>query len=155
MQGHQSIIDKLNELLTTELTSIDSYFLHSRIMSDLGYKILADHLHHEMEDEMGHATKLMERIIFLGATPEVNARVAFSVDRNVKAMFELDLKFEMKVRDLLIECIELCLKHKDHVTRQMLEELLSDTESDHIDWLETQLGIISEIGEKNYLAEKL
>ena len=155
MQGHRSIVDKLNELLTTELTSIDSYFLHSRIMSDMGYRKLADHLHHEMQDEMGHATKIMERLIFLGATPEVHARVPFSVDRNVKAMFELDLKFEMQVRDLLIDGIELCFNHKDHVTRKMLEQLLSDTESDHIDWLETQLNIISEIGEKNYLAEKL
>lgn len=155
MQGHSAIIAKLNELLTTELTSIDSYFLHSRIMADFGYKQLADHLHHEMEDEMGHATKLMQRIIFLGGTPEVHARVPFTVDRIVKTMFEVDLKFEMKVRDLLIEGIELCLSHNDHGTRQILEELLADTESDHIDWLETQLHLIEEIGEKRYLAEKL
>jgi bacterioferritin len=155
MQGHKTIIAKLNELLTTELTSIDSYFLHSRVMADLGYKQLADHLHHEMEDEMGHATKLMQRIIFLGEAPKVHERVPFTVDRNVKSMFEVDLKFEMKVRDLLIEGIELCLNHNDHGTRQILEELLSDTESDHIDWLETQLHLIEEIGEKRYLAEKL
>lgn len=155
MQGNQSIIAKLNELLTTELTSIDSYFLHSKLLEDLGYLKLAEHMHHEMQDEMGHATKIMARIIFLGGRPEVQARIPFTVDQSVKSMLEMDLQFEMEVRQLLIDGIDLCLTYRDHVTRQMLEELLSDTESDHIDWLETQLSIIEAIGESRYLAEKL
>jgi bacterioferritin len=155
MQGNKTIIAKLNELLTPELTSIDSYFLHAKLMANLGYKKLAEHLEHEMQDEMVHVTKIMERLIFLEATPEVHARVPFTVDRQVKAMFALDLDFEMKVRDLMIEGIELCIEHQDHVTRHMLEQLLSDTESDHIDWLETQLQIIEHIGESRYLAEQL
>lgn len=155
MKGSQKVIEKLNELLTAELSSIDSYFVHSRIVDDLGYSQLANHLKHEMEDEQAHAGAIIERIIFLEGTPDLGSRLPFKVDRNVKSMLEVDLKFEFDVRKLLLEGISLCMRENDHVTRKMLEKLLFDTEDDHIDWLETQINLINTLGEKAYLAEKM
>lgn len=155
MQGHKDIIKKLNELLTAELTSIDSYFVHSRVMKDLGYHKLYEQLHHEMQDEQGHATAIIERILFLEATPDLGQRLPFKVERKVKAMFEADLAFELKVRHLLVEAIDLCLQLKDFGTKEVLEPLLKDTEEDHIDWLETQISLVDELGESLYLAEKM
>ena len=155
MKGNPEIIKALNALLTDELTSIDMYFVQSRIMQNLGYTKLYEQLNHEMEDEQEHATKIIERIIFLEGTPEVHKRESFTIHRDVVKMFEQDLKYEMDVRNKLTDAIELCFKHKDFVTKEVLEPLLIDTESDHIDWLETQLSIIKEVGKENYLSEKL
>lgn len=155
MKGSQKVVDKLNQLLTAELTSIDSYFVHSRIVDDLGYKKLAEHLKHEMEDEQQHATAIIERIVFLEGTPDLGHRLPFQVDRNIANMFKVDLQFEFDVRKILLEGIDLCLQEGDHVSRNLLEKLLFDTEDDHIDWLETQLALISTLGEERYLAEKL
>ncbi|MFW7378432.1 MAG: bacterioferritin [Oligoflexus sp.] len=145
----------LNQLLTTELTSIDIYFVQSRILQNKGYLKLYENLNHEMEDEQGHAAKIIERIIFLEGSPEVHKREAFTIEQDVVKMFELDLNYEMDVRAKLTDGIELCLKLKDYVTKEILESLLIDTEEDHIDWLETQLSIIKDIGRERYLAEKI
>ena len=155
MKGNQEIIDKLNVLLTAELTSIDSYFVHSRVLRNQGYEKLYEQLNHEMEDEQGHATKVIERIIFLEGTPDLGKRLPFKVENKIKSILESDLKFEHEVRSILIDVIDLCFKHKDYATKEAMEPLLIDTEEDHIDWLETQLSIIEEIGEERYLAEKL
>ncbi|SME98011.1 bacterioferritin [Pseudobacteriovorax antillogorgiicola] len=155
MKGHPDIIAALNDLLTSELTSIDIYFVQSKILRNMGYNKLYEQLNHEMEDEQGHATRVIERIIFLEGTPDVSKREPFTVDTDVKTMFENDLKYEHVVRDKLIKIIDLCFKHHDYVTKEAVEPLLQDTEEDHIDWLETQLSVIDEIGIKNYLAEKL
>tara|TARA_B100001094_G_C18174950_1_gene797385 strand:+ start:1704 stop:2171 length:468 start_codon:yes stop_codon:yes gene_type:complete len=155
MKGQPAIIDKLNELLTCELTTIDVYFAQSHIIRDMGYNVLADHFKHEMEDEQLHATKIIERLIFLQGTPEMIKRESISLGKTIKDMLVTDLKYEHKVKDILVETIELCYEHKDFATKEVLEQLLIDTEEDHIDWLETQLSIIEEVGIENYLAEKL
>jgi bacterioferritin len=155
MQGQKEIIDSLNDLLTAELTAIDIYFVQSRVLRNLGYQKLYEKLNHEMEDEQSHASKIIERIIFLQGVPDVHKRLPFTVDRDVQKMFELDLKYELDVRSKLCDGIELCLKVRDYVTKEMLESLLIDTEEDHIDWLETQLSIIGEVGKERYLAEKI
>ena len=155
MKGNQDILDAMNRLLTAELTAIDFYFIHSKVLDDLGYTKLGSQFKHEMEDEQKHATTIIERMIFLEGTPEIGQRLAFKVERDVKKIFEDDLNAEKNVRDLLVECIELCFQHKDFGTKEALEPLLIETEEDHIDWLETQLSIVEEVGLKNYLAEKL
>lgn len=155
MKGNSEIVAKLNELLTSELTSIDIYFVQSRILQRKGYSKLFAQLDHEMNDEQGHATKVIERILFLEGTPEVHARHKFKITHSVKEMYELDLAYEHKNKDILVELIDLCFKHKDFGTKELIEPLLIDTEEDHIDWLETQLSIISDIGEDKYLAEKI
>lgn len=155
MKGNPEIIKSLNHLLTAELTSIDNYFVHSKVMHNLGYNKLKDQFHHEMEDEQGHASKIIERIVFLEGVPEVHARLAFKVERDVKAVLESDLAAEHEVKKRLVDCIDLCFQHKDFGTLEVLEPLLVDTEEDHIDWLETQLSVISDIGIERYLAEKM
>lgn len=155
MKGHPDIIKGLNSLLTSELTSIDVYFVQSHILRNMGYTKLADQFAHEMEDEQGHAAKVIERIVFLEGTPDVRSRDPFTVETDFQVMLEHDLKYEHQVRDKLIDLIELCLKHRDYATKEALEPLLVDTEEDHIDWIETQLSIIGDIGLQNYLSEKM
>ena len=108
-----------------------------------------------MNDEQGHATKVIERIIFLEGTPEVHDRHKFKITHSVKEMFEQDLAYEHKNKEVLVDLIDLCFEHKDYGTKELIEPLLIDTEEDHIDWLETQLSIINDIGEDKCLAEKL
>ena len=155
MKGNPDIIAKLNELLTAELTSIDNYFVHSKVMHNLGYGKLKDQFHHEMEEEQGHASKIIERIVFLEGTPKVHERLPFKVERDVKKVLEDDLAAEMHVKKLLGEAIDLCFSKKDFGTLEVLEPLLVDTEEDHIDWLETQLSVINDIGIERYLSEKM
>lgn len=155
MKGNPEIIAKLNELLTAELTAIDNYFVHAKIMHHMGYNKLKDQFQHEMEDEQGHASKIIERIVFLEGIPEVSARLPFKVEKDVQKVLEQDLAAEHVVKRLLGECIDLCFVKKDFGTLEVIEPLLVDTEEDHIDWLETQLSIINDIGIKLYLAEKM
>ena len=154
MKGNSEIIAKLNELLTSELTAIDIYFVQSRILRKMGYLKLFEQLDHEMNDEQDHATKVLERIIFLEGTPEVHNRHKFKIASSVKEMFEQDLAYEHDNKKVLVELIDLCFTHKDFGTKELIEPLLVDTEEDHIDWLET-LNIIEDIGEDKYLAEKM
>ena len=155
MKGNREIISAMNTLLTAELTAIDFYFVHSRVLDDLGYSKLYEQFKHEMEDEKEHVAKIIERLIFLEGTPEVGARLPFKVTKDVHKMLADDLDAEKNVRQLLIDCIDLCFLHKDYGTKEALEPLLKDTEEDHIDWLEMQLGIINDVGIERYLAEKL
>ena len=155
MKGNEQIIARLNKLLTSELTAIDIYFVQSRILQNKGYMKLFEQLDHEMTDEQGHATKLIERIIFLEGEPNIHDRLSFKVTASVKEMYEMDLAYELENKEILKEIIQLCYEHHDFGTKDVIEPLLIDTEEDHIDWLETQLRIIEEIGEDKYLAEKL
>ena len=155
MKGDSDVIKKLNEILTGELSSVDMYFVQSEMVKNMGYHKIYEHLKHEMEHEQSHASKVIERIIFLQGVADVQTRIPFKVETDIQQMFQQGLDYEMKVKDLLIDTIELCLKKRDYATMEMLEPLLVDTEEDHIDWLETQLSIIKEIGIKNYLAEKI
>ncbi len=154
MQGNSEIIKTLNSLLTCELTAMDLYLVQSRVFQNLGYKKIGDQLDHEFQDELGHADKLLKRIVFLEGDANVATRIPFKVTSDVKESYEFALKFEYEVRDNLKEGINLCLRLNDHVTREIFEELLKDTEEDHIDWFETQLSLIKDLGIKIYLQEQ-
>jgi bacterioferritin len=155
MKGKDKVISILNDLLTAELTAIDVYFLYSRIFEDQGYNKIYQQLSHEMDDERGHADLIMKRILFLEGTPNIGARLAVEAKRDIVECYEISLKFEYMVRDSLKDAIHIAFDEDDHVTREILEKLLVDTESDHIRWFESQLGIIKQIGKENYLQEHM
>ena len=155
MKGSQKVIDGLNKLLTKELTSVDMYFLHSRIYEDWGLTKLFTHIDGEKNHEGLHADIVTKRIIFLEGQPDVQSREGFKVEMNVKAMLEQSLKYEQENMAMLKGLIALCESEKDFETRNLLLTLLKDTEEDHIDWIETQLGLIERVGEQNYLQSQM
>lgn len=155
MKGNQKIIDLLNRQLTLELTSMDQYLAHSKIYEDMGIEKLHHQLSHEYEEELEHANKLIERILFLEGTPDTASRQPINVGSNVKEMLENDLAAEHIVQKSLIEIISVCEDEKDYVTREILETLLDDTEMDHIYWLEQHLNLINLIGLPNYIQSQM
>jgi bacterioferritin len=155
MKGNQTIIDALNGLLARELAAMDQYFIHSQMYLDWGLQKLYDRISHEFEDEKGHATALIERMLFLEGVPDMVTRDGFKVGSDVKSMLESDLRVEYEVADRLKAAIALCEKEQDYVTRDTLIPLLDDTEMDHAYWLEQQLGTIERIGIENYMQSQL
>lgn len=155
MKGNKEVIDILNELLTLELTAMDVYFLHSRIYQDLGLNALYERINHEMSDETLHASMLMERILFLEGTPHIGARAPFKLSTDVKEMIEIELQYEIEDCQKLKDAIALCEKNADFGSRDILMTLLSDTEDDHINWLEIQLKLIKSIGIERYLQSNI
>ncbi len=155
MKGNQAIIDTLNTLLTNELSAADQYFIHSRMYEDWGLNKLFERIKHEAEEELEHATALVERILFLEGTPDVASREALNIGKDVPAMLKSDLNVEYDVDKQLKDAIALCEKEKDYQTREILEVLLKDTEEDHAYWLEQQLGLIDKIGLPNYLQKQM
>ncbi len=153
MQGSQRVIDTLNALLAVELTAIDQYFVQSRMLENWGYMKLYERIGHESEDERGHADRIVKRILFLDGRPDVAARAPLTIGTTPKEILENDLAIEIEVAKNLNEAIALCREEGDNGTREMLEELLTDTESDHILWFETQLRLIESVGLENYLSE--
>ena len=151
MKGNQNIINGLNELLGYELAAMDQYFIHSQMYLDWGFNKLYERIDHEFDDERGHATKLIERMLFLEGTPDMVTRTGLKVGADVPEMLESDLRVEYEVDAKLREVIALCEQENDYVTRDMLIVLLDDTEMDHARWLEQQLGLIKRIGLQNYL----
>lgn len=151
MKGNQNIINGLNELLGYELAAMDQYFIHSQMYLDWGFNKLYERIDHEFDDERGHATKLIERMLFLEGTPDMVTRTGLKVGTDVPEMLESDLRVEYEVDAKLCEVIALCEQENDYVTRDMLIVLLDDTEMDHAHWLEQQLGLIKRIGLQNYL----
>ncbi|UXY14373.1 bacterioferritin [Chitiniphilus purpureus] len=155
MQGHPQIIAALNALLAAELSSIDQYFVHSQMYHDWGYARLYQRIDHERQDEIGHATRLITRILFLGGTPDIASRSGLRVGADVPAMLANDLATEYEVAAALKRAISLAESLQDFVTRNMLLELLDDTEEDHARWLEQQLGLIKAVGLENYLQSQI
>ena len=155
MKGNQQVIDALNKLLANELTAMDQYFIHSRMYDDWGLSKLYERIDHEFDDEKGHASKLIERILFLEGTPNLTVRDAIHVGKDVPSMLENDLKVEYAVAAMLKETIKICEDVQDYNTREMLEVLLDDTEIDHAYWLEKQLGLIKMLGLPNYLQSQM
>lgn len=155
MQGKQVVIDALNKLLANELTAMDQYFIHSRMYQDWGFNKLYERIAHEFDDEKGHASILIERILFLEGTPDMTKRDPIMVGKDVPEMLENDLKIEYQVDQLLKETMALCEAEQDYVTRNQLQTLIDDTEMDHAYWLEQQLGLIKRIGLENYLQSQL
>ncbi|MGS2720121.1 bacterioferritin [Paraglaciecola aestuariivivens] len=155
MQGKNTIVEQLNTLLAYELAAMDQYFIHSQMYQDWGLNKLYERIAHEFEDEKGHATKLIERMLFLEGVPNMVNREGLKIGTDVPSMLESDLRVEYEVTKALKNTISLCEKEQDYVTRDMLMELLEDTEMDHAYWLEQQLGLIKRLGLPNYLQSQM
>lgn len=155
MQGSNTIISALNKLLANELAAMDQYFIHSRMYQDWGLTKLYERIDHEFDDEKGHASAIIERILFLEGIPDMSTRDGLQIGQDVPSMLQNDLNVEYTVAALLKETIVLCENEKDFVTRDMLVQLLDDTEIDHAYWLEKQLGLITRLGLENYLQSQL
>ncbi len=155
MKGEQKIIDTLNKLLTGEMSAADQYFIHSRMYQDWGLDKLFERLKHESEEELEHAAKLVERILFLEGFPDVASREALRIGKDVSEMMKNDLSYELDVVAALKEAIPICEELNDFQTREILEELLKDTEEDHTYWLEQQIGLINKVGLQNYIQSQM
>jgi bacterioferritin len=155
MHGQQQIIDALNVLLANELSAMDQYFIHSRMYKDWGLHKLFERIDHEVEDEKGHASLIIERILFLEGTPDMVTRDGLQIGKDVPSMLQNDLNVEYAVGALLKKTMALCETQQDYVTRAMLQQLLDDTENDHAKWLEQQLRQIKMFGLQNYLQSQI
>ncbi len=155
MRGNKKVIEILNTLLTGELSAADQYFIHSRMYQDWGLEKLFERISHETEEELQHADKLTQRILFLQGTPNVASRDPLRIGKDVKSMLENDLKLELEVVAALKDAIKIIEQEQDYQTREILELLLKDTEEDHTYWLEKQLGLIDKIGLPNYLQSQM
>lgn len=155
MKGDATVIASLNRLLASELTAMDQYFIHSRMYHDWGLGKLHERIDHEFDDEKGHAAALIERILFLEGTPDMSTRDGLRIGTTVPEMLENDLKVEYEVGELLKNAIALCEQKQDYQTREILEQLLADTEEDHALWLEQQLRLIGLLGLQNYLQSQM
>ncbi len=154
MKGDPKVIEFLNQALANELVAINQYFLHAKMYKDWGLKELAEYEHHESIDEMKHADVLIERILFLEGLPNLQDLGKLLIGENTKEMLECDLKIEHRALPTLKDAIAYCETVKDFVSREIFERIL-ESEEEHIDWLETQLGLIEKIGIENYLQSQL
>ena len=154
MKGDPKIIAHLNTILRNELTAINQYFLHSRMLKDWGLSRMAKHEYDESIDEMKHADQLIERILFLEGLPNLQDLNKLMIGENVKEILECDLKLEEKaILDLRVAIAD-CEQVSDYVSRELLTEILASEEG-HVDWLETNLGLIDKVGLQNYLQSQM
>ncbi len=151
---NQEIIDHLNKVLKNELTVINQYFLHAKILEDRGYKGLARKEKHESIEEMQHADWLMERVLFLEGLPNLQNLGKLLIGESVEEMLNCDLEQEMIAIPMLREAIAFSEKVSDYVSRELLEKIL-ESEEEHVDWLETQMSLIKEMGLQNYLQSQI
>ncbi len=154
MKGDAKVIAVLNQVLKAELTAINQYFLHAEMCENWGYERLAKHTRKESIEEMTHAEKLMEHILYLDGTPNMSDYFKINIGQNVKAQLQNDLNVEYDAVKRLNAGIETCVDAGDNGSRELLESILTD-EEEHIDWLEAQLHAISEMGIENYLSQQL
>ncbi|OLU14330.1 bacterioferritin [Pseudomonas sp. PA1(2017)] len=154
MKGHIEVIDYLKTLLKGELAARDQYFIHSRQYEDWGFSKLYERINHEMEEETQHADALLKRILFLEGVPDM-VPDAFTFGQTVPDALKLDLALEYQVRAALSKGIELCERHQDYQTRDILLLQLKDTEEDHAYWLEIQLQLIDKLGLEKYLQSQM
>ena len=154
MQGDPRIIELLNDVLTGELTAVNQYFVHAKMCDNWGFPRIAKAVRDESLEEMRHAESLVERILFLEGTPNLQRLGNVLVGETVPEQFATDLATELEARERLVSGIALCLEIGDHGSRELLEHILVD-EEEHIDWIETQQAAIERTGLENYLAEQL
>ena len=152
MRGNDQVIAQLNQALKEELTAINQYFLHAEMCHNWGYHKLGDYIKKQSIDEMKHAEELIERLLFLDATPKMDY-MALSVGANVKEQLEADLKLELNAVEMYNTAIKVSREAGDDTSRALFSELLKD-EEDHVDWLEAQLGQIKEMGYERYLSNQ-
>ncbi|HEX9802884.1 MAG TPA: bacterioferritin [Gammaproteobacteria bacterium] len=150
MKGDSKVIQLLNKALSVELAAINQYFLHARMYKNWGLDALGKHEYDESIEEMRHADKLIERILFLEGLPNMQHLSKLAIGQKVPDCLAGDLKLEIEARELYVEAIGYCEEVNDYVSRLIFEENLRDTEG-HIDYLETQLGLIEQLGLPNYL----
>ncbi|WP_297513382.1 bacterioferritin [uncultured Caulobacter sp.] len=150
MQGDPGIIRLLNAVLTNELTAVNQYFLHARMYDNWGFKRLGKITYDESIGEMKHADMLINRILFLEGLPNLQDLHKLKIGETVPECLNADLRVELSGRETLIPGIVQCEAARDYVSRELLREILSDTE-EHIDFLETQLSLVKSLGEANYL----
>jgi bacterioferritin len=154
MQGDKKVIEYLNKVLINELTAINQYFLHARMFRNWGLKKLDEYEYHESLDEMKHADRLINRVLFLEGLPNLQQLNKLLIGENVPEALKCDLQLEMVALPLLKEAIGYCESVDDYVTRELLEDIL-ESEEEHVDWLETQLGLIDKTGLQNYLQSQM
>lgn len=154
MKGDPKVIEFLNRALYNELTAINQYFLHAKMLKNWGLKELAEHEYHESIDEMKHADKLSERILFLDGLPNFQALGKLRIGEDPREVLNADLALEYEALPLLREAIAHCEQVNDYVSRKLFADIL-ESEEEHIDWIETQLALMDRLGDPLYLQSKI